>query len=242
VRTFKVLLHFSAFSYFFGFLKPRFYMHIDFWKQRWENRQIGFHLDQVNPNLTQYWSQLAGDKEQQVLVPLCGKSLDMLWLAAQGYQVMGVECSEQALQQFIDEQQLAVTTTRRDEFTLHQAGDIQLLQGDFFNLNDSLLQSVTAVYDRAALIALPEEMRTQYVELLQRKLPQAVSILLVTLDYDQALMQGPPFAVSHNEVERLYQPAFDISLLDERDVITESPRFREKGLGHLFERVYKITR
>lgn len=217
-------------------------MHIDFWKQRWENQQIGFHLDQVNPNLAQYWNEIPVSQGQQVLVPLCGKSLDMVWLAAQGCHVMGVECSEQALQQFIDEQQLAVTTTQQDEFTLYHAGEIQLLQGDFFKLSDSLLQSVSAVYDRASLIALPAEMRTQYVELLQRNLPQSVSILLVTLDYDQALMQGPPFAVSHNEVEHLYQPSFDVCLLDERDVIDDSPRFRQSGLSHMFERVYKITR
>jgi thiopurine S-methyltransferase len=217
-------------------------MHIDFWKQRWADQQIGFHLDQVNTNLAQYWSEIAVDQGQQVLVPLCGKSLDMVWLAAQGCQVMGVECSEQALQQFIEEQQLAATTSQQDAFILHQAGDIQLLQGDFFKLNDTLLESVSAVYDRASLIALPAEMRTQYVELLQHNLPQSVSILLVTLDYDQALMQGPPFAVSHNEVERLYQPSFDVCLLDERDVLDESPRFRERGLNHMLERVYKITR
>lgn len=217
-------------------------MHIDFWKQRWADQQIGFHLDQVNPNLAQYWSEITVDHRQQVLVPLCGKSLDMIWLASQGCQVLGVECSEQALQQFMDEQQLTVTTCPLDEFILYKSDTIQLLQGDFFTLTDTLLQSVTAVYDRASLIALPTEMRTQYVDLLQRKLPQSVSILLVTLDYEQRLMQGPPFSVSHNEVERLYQPWFDVCLLDERDVIDESPRFRESGLSHMYERVYKITR
>lgn len=217
-------------------------MHIDFWKQRWADQQIGFHLDQVNPNLSQYWSEIAVAHGQQVLVPLCGKSLDMVWLAAQGCRVMGVECSEQALQQFIDEQQLAVTPSQQGEFTQYQAADIQLLQGDFFKLDKTLLQSVSAVYDRASLIALPAEMRTQYVELLSRNLPQSVSILLVTVDYDQALMQGPPFALSHSEVERLYQPSFDICLLDERNVLDESPRFRERGLSHMYERVYKITR
>lgn len=217
-------------------------MHMGFWKQRWENQQIGFHQDQVNPHLAEYWSEIVGSEGQQVLVPLCGKSLDMIWLAAQGYQVMGVECSEQAVQQFIDEQQLTATSSRQDGFTLYKAEDIELLQGDFFKLNKTLLQSVSAVYDRASLVALPVEMRAQYVELLQRSLPQSVSILLVTVDYDQALMQGPPFAVSHNEVQRLYQSSFDISLLDERNMINESPRFRERGLNHMFERVYKIVR
>ncbi len=217
-------------------------MHIDFWKQRWADQQIGFHLDEVNPNLAQYWSEIADREGQQVLVPLCGKSVDMIWLAAQGCQVMGVECSEQAVQQFINEQQLTATTSQQGEFTLYQAEDIQLLQGDFFKLTAALLQSVTAVYDRASLIALPVDMRMQYVELLQCNLPRSVTILLVTVDYEQALMQGPPFAVSHNEVERLYRPSFDISLLDERNVIDDSPRFRERGLNHMFERVYKITR
>lgn len=217
-------------------------MHIDFWKQRWENQQIGFHQDQINPHLAQYWSEVAGSEDQLVLVPLCGKSLDMIWLAAQGCQVMGVECSEQAIQQFFNEQQLTPTTSQQDVFSLYQAEDIQLLEGDFFKLTETMLQSVTAVYDRASLIALPEELRVQYVKLLERILPESVSILLVTLDYDQAQMQGPPFAVSHSEVQGLYQTFFDISLLDERNVIDELPRFRDRGLDAMFERVYKIIR
>ena len=212
------------------------------WRQQRVTHCISSAASDRYKGQAHYWSEIADREGQQVLVPLCGKSLDIIWLAAQGCQVLGVECSELAVQQFIDEQQLVVTSSLQDEFILYQADDIQLLQGDFFKLNATLLQSVTAVYDRASLIALPAEMRAQYVELLQHILPPSVSILLVTLDYDQALMQGPPFAVSHNEVERLYLPSFDISLLDERNVINELPRFRERGLTHMIERVYKITR
>lgn len=217
-------------------------MDIDFWQQRWSKNQTGFHLPEVNSCITRFWAELEVNMPSTVLVPLCGKTLDMVWLASQGYSVLGVECSHKAIAEFYSEQKLTAVIAKHRNFTLHHHAQVSLLEGDFFKLDNVILQNVSAVYDRASLIALPDHLRSHYVDLLTAALPEHASILLITLEYQQAVMQGPPFSVSHNEVRRLYQESFDISLLHERNIINESPGFSQKGLDILLECVYKITR
>ena len=216
-------------------------MHIEFWKERWKARQIGFHLPEVNPYLTDYWSKLKAEKGSVVLVPMCGKTLDMAWLASQEYAVLGVECSHDAITEFFDDQKLTYQTAKFHEFKVHNSFNITLLEGDYFALDKEILTDVEIVYDRASLVALPAEMRRKYVKLLVEQLPSRVSILLVTIEYDQSLMSGPPFSVSHTEVEELYKPHFLVEILHEADVLNEQPRFKEKGLNKMIERVYKIS-
>ena len=217
-------------------------MEIDFWQQRWQDDQTGFHLTQVNPYLIEFWNTLQLRKDAQVLVPMCGKSLDMVWLNQQGYQVLGVECSDKAVKEFFHEQDLQHNIESIESFKSFNNDKLSLLLGDFFQLNHTLLSEVTAVYDRASLVALPEEMRRTYVDLLIRNLPENISILLVTLEYDQLKMSGPPFSVSNNEILSLYSKNFDVELLHEVDVISEQPRFKDRGLDCMVERVYKMTR
>lgn len=217
-------------------------MQISFWQQRWDENQIGFHLPEVNPYLTQFWSQFDSAGQGRVFVPLCGKSLDMIWLAQQGHRVLGVECSDKALQAFFEEQHLDVTHSEYRGFQRHQSGSIEVLEGDFFSLDSDILSDVEIVYDRASLVALPEEMRQQYAELLKQLLPQNVSILLVTVDYDQSAMSGPPFAVSEEEVRALFADAFRIERLHQQDMLESSPRFRDRGLEYMQETIYKIQR
>ncbi len=217
-------------------------MEISFWQQRWQENQIGFHLDHINPYLSRFWQHLDIDAGAQVLVPLCGKSLDMSWLASQGYQVLGVECNQKAVDSFFSEQAVSAQIREIKDFRVHQCDNISLLQGDFFKLDQSLLAETSAVYDRASLVALPEAMRKDYVKLLARHLPASVKMLLVTLEYDQTAMSGPPFSVTAEEVERLYSEQFTVDLLHEEDVLSEQPRFRDRGLDYLIERVYSITR
>jgi len=217
-------------------------MHIEFWKDRWKAGQIGFHLPEVNPYLTDYWDKLNAEEGAVVLVPLCGKSLDMAWLASKQYGVLGVECSQKAIEEFFQEQQLTYKTGDLNSFKVHNSYNINLLEGDFFSLNKDILEDIEFVYDRASLVALPEPMRKQYVDLLIKSLPEKVSILLVTIEYDQSLMSGPPFSVSESEVERLYKPHFLVEIIHEADVLNDQPRFKEKGLNKMIERVYKISR
>ncbi|VAW66420.1 Thiopurine S-methyltransferase [hydrothermal vent metagenome] len=222
-------------------------MELDFWQQRWHENQTGFHLSDVNPCLLKYWPLFGGEgldenKPATVFVPLCGKSLDLIWLASQSYSVIGVECSEKAVDAFFSEQSLSVQKEKSENFNIYKSEQIKLFQGDFFQLSKHHLASVSAVYDRASLVALPEAMRRRYVKHLAAILPASVSILLVTLEYDQALMAGPPFSLSETEVEQLYGSDFEIELLCREDIIDEQARFKERGLRYMFERVFKISR
>jgi thiopurine S-methyltransferase len=217
-------------------------MKIEFWEQRWDEGSIGFHLLEVNPYLVKYWSQLNLAKGVTVLVPMCGKSLDMMWFVSQGLNVLGVECSQKAIKAFSNEQKLDLQPVQHKRFMAHNSPRLSMLEGDFFYLDKDDLCNVSAVYDRASLVALPEDMRRQYVELLAENLPEHVNILLVTIEYKQSLTSGPPFSVSKDEVERLYKPHFLVENLYQQDVINEQPRFKQKGLDFMIERVFKISR
>ena len=216
-------------------------MEIDFWKQRWQENQIGFHLDQVNPLLEKFCSALKLAPGAQVFVPMCGKSVDMLWLANAGYGVTGVECSELAIQSFFTEHKLPCTRSIDHALQSYQSKNIDLLHGDFFDLQTDILSCVAAVYDRAALIALPPDMRKNYVEKLFDVLPPTASLLLITLAYDQALMSGPPFSVTESEVQALYGKRFTIHMLQQTNVLNEQPRFAQRGLDSLLETAYLLS-
>ncbi|MBC3966072.1 thiopurine S-methyltransferase [Pseudomonas simiae] len=217
-------------------------MEPEFWQERWARNQIGFHLPEVNPYLQRHWSQLALVEGARVLVPLCGKSLDLMWLASHGLRVMGVELSEQAVEAFFSEQNLVPRITRRDAFTVYQTDLIEVWCGDFFALDAEALAGCTALYDRAALIALPPLMRAQYAEHLSRLLPSGCQGLLITLDYDQSQKAGPPFAVTDDEVKVLFDSDWTVKTLQEQDVLGESWKFVQEGVTRLDERVYWLAR
>lgn len=186
-------------------------MQSEFWHERWQTGRIGFHLDRVNPFLQNYWSQMTTSGKGQVLVPLCGKSLDMLWLREQGHDVIGVELSELACNEFFSAQGVDVSVASNADFSVREVDGLALWCGDFFKLPESCYDNVSWVYDRAALIALPAEMRKQYAAELKLKLPTGVSVLLVTLEFESA--EGPPFAVSEAEVRALYEDRFSVKRL-----------------------------
>ena len=211
-------------------------MEKDFWLERWELQQIGFHQNAVNPHLERYGHRLQG----KVFVPLCGKSFDMSWFARQGAEVLGVELSPIAVRAYFEENGLKATCGPCGKFESHEAGGIRLLCGDFFDLERSDMEGVSAVYDRASMVALPVEMRERYVRHLTSILPEGVEILLITFDYPQDEMQGPPFAVSVEEVKRLYRDSAHIELLDQADVL--EPRFAERGVTRMQENVFLLKR
>ena len=212
-----------------------------FWQKRWADNQIGFHQAQVNPYLQKYWPRLQLAPASRVLVPLCGKSLDIDWLAASGLRVIGVELAERAVQDFFAERGLEAQVEQRGAFSVHRHGDVELWCGDFFALSAEDVADCVAVYDRAALIALPPPMRRAYVEHLERILPSRCEGLLITLDYDQAQMSGPPFAVADAEVRQLYA-GWRIDTLESLDVLGENWRFLQRGLTRLEESVYRLRR
>jgi len=217
-------------------------MQADFWHQRWANNQIGFHQSRANPYLQRHWSQLNIVPGTRVLVPLCGKSLDMNWLAEQGYPVLGVELSEKAVQEFFSEQGLEPFVSQQGAFKVYRAAEIEIWCGDFFSLCAEDIAGCHALYDRAAIIALPEAMRHRYVEHLNKVLPSECKGLLITLDYDQTQIDGPPFSVPDEEVQRLLSPDWALQVLETCDVLEESPKFLQVGVNSLNERVYRLGR
>ena len=137
-----------------------------YWHDRWDNGLVGFHMDDVNPYLQKYWPVLDIQPGQKVFVPLCGKSVDMLWLAGQGYEVMGVEISPIAIETFFNDNGLVPEVSRQGDFEVFTAGNITLYCGDFFSVTAKMVADVDAIYDRASLVALPGEMRQDYAAFL----------------------------------------------------------------------------
>ncbi|HEX5420460.1 MAG TPA: thiopurine S-methyltransferase [Gammaproteobacteria bacterium] len=210
----------------------------DFWQAAWDQGRIGFHQNETSPYLQRYWPSLNVSPGSKVLVPLCGKSRDMLWLREQGHTVIGVEIVQQAVEAFFAENRLSAAARSGGPLTLWTTEGIEILQGDFFDLTAGEVAGVGAVYERASLVALPPDTRRRYAGHLRSILPAKADILLVTMDYPQAEMNGPPFAVSEEEVAMLYGDAFEIVRVSAKDVLEANPRFRERGLSQLTERVY----
>lgn len=213
-------------------------MNNEFWLTRWMQAQTGFHQNEVNPYLQQYWQELRG--ANKVFVPLCGKSGDMQWLRQQGCAVLGVELSPIAVDEFFEENGYQPLHENRENFSSCVADNIQILCGDYFDLSQVDLANVQAVYDRASLVALPAEIRARYVRHLVGILPAGTKILLVTFDYPQEEMDGPPFAVSIDEVGSLYHDYAKIQLLAQVDVLAENPRFGQRGLSRLHENIFLL--
>jgi thiopurine S-methyltransferase len=216
-------------------------MDADFWHQRWRDNLIGFHQPTVNPHLQRFWSQLGVTAGSTVLVPLCGKSMDMGWLA-ESQRVLGVELSAKAVEDFYRENGLQPVRRDAGPFSVYDAAGVTLYRGDFFDLQRAHTASVAAVYDRAALIALPADMRPAYAAQLRALVPRGAPMLLITLEYDQAQMQGPPFAVERDEVEALFAGDWQIEALQYEPILDREPRFRERGLSRLAEHVYRLVR
>jgi len=212
-----------------------------FWLERWERAEIGFHQSEVNPYLLQYWPTLHVAQGGEVFVPLCGKSLDMLWLRQQGHAVLGVELSPIAVRDFFAENGLLPMHASAGQFDLCEADGIRILCGDFFELTREHLAQVRAVYDRASLVALPREMRGRYARHLAGLLSPGTQVLLVTFDYPQAEMNGPPFAVSVDEVRALYGAYAEVRLLAQVDILEREPRFRARGVTRMQENIFLLT-
>lgn len=192
-------------------------MDASYWHQRWETNEIGFHEHSVNPLLVSYFKALSITKGSCVFVPLCGKTLDISWLLANGYHVKGAELSELAIQQLFMELGLQPEITPIGEVRRYSATGIDVFVGNIFDLTSTMLGPVDAVYDRAALVALPEGIRNRYAQHVP-DITGSAPQLLITYEYDQRLMDGPPFSIDAEEVKRHYQDIFELSQLARVDV------------------------
>jgi len=216
-----------------------------FWLERWEAGEIGFHQKEVHPALLKYFSKKPPGK---IWVPLCGKSLDLLWLSDQGHHVMGTECSELACRSFFEEAGIKFKIEKHGGHEVYRSSQIEIWCGDHFDFPLERLEGLTGVYDRAALVALPTEMRKSYAEKLLAGMSRVTSeefkMLLITFEYDQSQVQGPPFSVESLEVQKLFGSKLK---LKERERIqaqdlARNPRFRELSSKKMpLEVFYELT-
>ena len=219
-------------------------MEHSFWHHRWETAQTGFHQTEINPCLRDHWEKLTKGATGLTLVPLCGKSRDLLWLREQGHPVIGVELSPIAVADFFKDPHLPPPTV-----VSHASGErttsneITILCGDFLALQPSHLPGPPAfIYDRASLIALPETMRRAYVETQNRLAPPGSRMLLLSLSYPQEKMVGPPFSVPPEQVLTHYNPEWKILEHHCSNILPESPKFQDRGLTELLEHVFLLEK
>jgi len=188
-----------------------------FWQRKWERNEIAFHEPAPNPLIVTHFGALSLPEGSRVFLPLCGKTLDIHWLLSQGFRVAGAELSPVAVDQLFAELGVTSDLTPEGKMTRYSAPGIDIFVGDIFNLSRAMLGPVDAVYDRAALIALPEPVRTRYAAHLMDITGRAPQ-LLVTLEYDESRMEGPPFSVTQAEISRHYAQNYDVRQLAGADV------------------------
>ena len=192
-------------------------MEADFWHQKWEKDEIGFHRSETNPFLVAHFDKLDLAEGSRVFLPLCGKTRDFAWLLASGYRVVGAELSEIAIKNLFEDLRVEPTISRLDQLSHYSAKNIDIFVGNIFNMSAKLLGIIDAVYDRAALVALPTSMRNAYASHLIQ-ITQAAPQLLITFEYDQRLIDGPPFSINEEEVRHHYAATYQLKLVERKEV------------------------
>jgi len=213
------------------------------WVERWRDGRIGFHKDVVNEHLEAFGPRIFGEEPIRVLVPMCGKSLDLLWLEQRGHHVIGLELAEQAVQEFFAEHERPHEVTQNGRHRVFESGSLTIIQGDLFDLPPALPQPVQGIYDRAAFHALKTpERRERYASILDELLDPGGSILLLTLDYDEEEMEGPPFSVPEAEIQSTFGQEAQVDRLFVQEVIHKEPKFRERGCTACKESVHFVKK
>ncbi len=212
------------------------------WLQRWRDERIGFHQPHVSPLLERHWDALDVPPDARVFVPLCGKSLDMAWLAARGHRVLGVELAESAVRQFFAEQRLDADVHETASGRHFVSGPYELIVGDAFALDADTLADCVATLDRAALIALPPELRRTYAATTYSRLPAGCRGLAITLEYPRREKAGQPFSVEEDEMRALFAPRWTIDVRERCDILADEPGFMASGVTALSTVAYAMRK
>lgn len=223
-------------------------MEKSFWLDRWESGKTGFHADAVHADLLGHAEWLLQAGPQRVLVPLCGKSWDLFWLAKQGHHAVGIEVAERAVRAMHEEHGRAFSTRAVGPFQAFETEGLSctVLCGDVFDLSPQILQTVagglaTAVWDRAALVALHPSDRARYVALQRSLTLPGARVLLNVLNYDAAVMDGPPWCIGPDAVVALWGDQ-DLARVDRTSLHTQEARWRERGHTWFERDLYRIQR
>ncbi len=188
------------------------------WLKRWENGEIGFNQEKPNPFMMKYFSSLGLEKGTRVLVPLCGKTIDISWLLAEGYEVVGIELSEDATKELFEELAMKPRLSTVGELVVYSAENIRIFVGDIFKVSEDMLGKIDAIYDRAALVALTTELRAEYAKHL-RTITNNAPQLLLCFEYDQSLMNRSPYSVDEDEVKRHYGEQYSLKVLCKESIV-----------------------
>jgi thiopurine S-methyltransferase len=219
-------------------------MELSYWQSRWNKHKTGFHMQIVYPLLPPHWPRLALSKEARILVPLCGKSLDLNWFMEQGHYVIGVEVSELAIRTFLEQHDLLdeATTDSKGDFTIYCTPCGEFWVGDLLKLHPNWIDPIDAVYDKAAIVALREDQRPDYARHMRTLVSPDTPMMIQTFDYPQDEMPGPPFSVPIEEIESYYGDRYTIEVLEKRNRLDDLAKFKQRGLEtHLWEYVLLLT-
>ncbi len=216
-----------------------------FWNSRWQQGRTGFHEAGGNAKLRQHWGEFlkwwrgsAAEHVLRVLVPLCGKSPDLGWLAEQGHEVVGVEFVEMAARAYFDERGLEAERATGERFVRYRHGRVSIVVGDFFEQQPADLGRIDVVIDRAALVAVEPRRRTAYVRQLARLSGPGAGLFLVTFEHD--IGSGPPFSVE--AADELLAPHYESERHAAQDILELEPRFRQRGASTMLEVVWFARR
>lgn len=211
------------------------------WIARWKDGETGWHKGETNARLIKFIDCLQLNKSDTVFVPLCGKSQDMIYLLQQGYKVIGVELSALAIDAFFNENSITYTVQQTSKFSVYNANNIRIFCGDYFDLDAGHLDAVNAVYDRASLIALPADLRVRYAQHLYDIMQSDCRILLLTLNYPQSQISGPPFAVDEMALNLLFD-RFKCQQLQCFDDIKNEPKYLRAGVDFIEKATYCLCK
>lgn len=210
-----------------------------FWKNAWSERNIGFHMSETNPFLVHCLNEKVTHNSGPCLVPLCGKSLDMIYLRDQGYEVYGFEIARQGILEFFEENQIEFTITKEDNFEIFKSNNLTIYCGDFFKAERENLPDFKLIYDRASNIALPHEMRVNYYAKLKELKTAGTEMILMTMSGEDngegknGIIIGPPFSIAKNETKKAYEDDCEVfELVAQENMKINSKRLKDKGITH----------
>jgi thiopurine S-methyltransferase len=218
-------------------------MELSYWQSRWDKGNIGFHMQDGYPALQRHWPKYDISKQATVLVPLCGKSIDMDIISRRVKRVVGVEVSDKAIEEFFSERRFAPVISSYSGFKIFKAANIEIWQGDFFKLPVHRVTDIDLIYDKASLVALPPPMRKKYAEKVLSLSGDATKYLLHHFIYNSQEMQGPPFSVSETEIKDHFSSRFTVTTLEDQNLdVNNFPKFKLRGLSTKFrERFLLLT-
>tara|TARA_R110002110_G_scaffold415800_1_gene656285 strand:- start:42688 stop:43344 length:657 start_codon:yes stop_codon:yes gene_type:complete len=213
-----------------------------FWHEKWNSDNIPFNQKQPNPFMVKFFNRLNLKPGSTIFAPLCGKSVDLVWLAEQGFKVIGSELNYQACKDFYHENAIPFKEHKEKSFHFFSSENITLLAGDFFELSNDIIGKIDAIYDRASLIALPSDTRLLYAEKIINLTNANTHLFLITIGYKQSQMQGPPFSVNETEVYQLYSQYFHIETVHNKRAKNIPLHLQAKGLIEANDLVFSLLK